>query len=486
MAAAAPTPPRDRLIAEGATARVFVSRDSTGRPAALKLSRSAACDAALIAEADAATRFSHPALLPILGHGIDRDGRTWLLLPLLSGKTLEDWGPSPAALLDGLGPIADALDYIHHLGYGHADLKPSNLLLAQEGHEARLLLADLGLISELGKPAPGGTPAYLSPARLDGNSLSWRDDLHALAVLVYERIAGQMPWHAVEGEALLQDIRLGRVRSLRSRRPDLPGTMESLLVATLQGKDGTHSVADWLDHLRAELGLRPLPRRLFLRPAASQEEDISSRERLAAWLRTHLYSSTSPAVGVGREELRSLEELARGDARRLRNLLDHLLAEQHLQDQSGQAIFAGDPTELLDRLRAQVPAASDEPTQSGHQWERLLTALPMAFSRGDLLSDAESKIEGLETTIFDLLERGLLSEAEEGRFEAQGIVDLHAAASSSLPLPRALFASQWQAAESRPGARLQLLALAHATNAHCLIDSIPQNAMLDVVERAPG
>ncbi|MBM4116468.1 hypothetical protein FJ251_01820 [bacterium] len=486
MAATAPVPPRERLIAEGASARIYASQDSHGRPAALKLSRSAACDPVLLVEAAAAARFKHPALLPVLEQGSDAEGRVWLLLPLLSGRTLADWSPALPELLDGLGPIADALDYLHHLGFGHADLKPSNVLVAQDGQESTLLLADLGLLSELGKPALGGTPAYLSPGRLDGKPLSWRDDLHALAVLFYERIAGHLPWLATRGDALLQDIRVGRVRSLRTSRADLPGTLDTYIVATLQARDAARCVMDWLDRLRAELGLRPLPRRLYLRPANGEVEDISTRERLAMWLRANLYSSTSPAASAGREELRSLEQIARGDSGRLRSVLEHLLSAQLLQDHAGQAIFADDPSMILNRLRKDWLLDTAEPEQPQLQWGLLLSSLPMAFSIEELRSTADSERAGLEEALQDLCKRGRLANVDGGRFEPQGESDLNAVADCSIPLPRAVFASQWLAAESRPGARLQLLALAQATNAEELIDSIPQAAVLDIVERAPA
>lgn len=486
MAAAAVPPPRERLIAEGSTALIYASRDSSGHPVALKVSRSAACDPTLLAEAEAAARFAHPALLPVLGHGYDDSGRAWLMLPLLSGRSLADWNPALPVLFDSLGPIADALDYIHHLGYGHADLKPSNLLMAREGSEEKLLLADLGLLSELGKPARGGTPAYLSPNRLDGGSFSWRDDLHAFAVLVFECTAGHLPWQAVDGEALLHDIRDGQVRSLRTSRPDLPEVVESYLVAALQGREAARSILDWLDHLRTQLGLPLLPRRLYLRPAQSQAEDISTRERLESWLRAHLYSSTNPTVEIGREELRSLEQLARGDASRLRYLLEPMLSRLLLQDRAGQAIFVQSPAEVLDHRGKIEPTEFDKTTPPRCWWSLLLAALPMAFSIDELVEGGDGAPDGLDAALRELLSSGRLTQVEDGRFEAQADLDFSAIAGCSIPLPRSLFASQWQAAESQPGARLQLLALAHATSADDLIGSIPQAALLDIADRAPA
>ncbi len=486
MAAAIPTPPRVRLIAEGASARLFESRDVAGGPAALKLSRDESCDAALMAEANASVCFTHPALLPVLAQGWDEAGRVWLLLPLLSGRTLADWSPSPHEFLDELGPVADALDLLHHGGVGHADLKSENILLKERQTGPALLLADLGLLSNLGRPAAGGTPAYLSPSRLDDKPLAWKDDLHSFAVLVFERLAGRLPWRAQVGEALLRDIRAGHLVPLRAYAPDLPGELDGFFTATLRGERQDECVMGWLDILRGFFGWSGLPRSLYLRSEQEFGGDIATREALAAWLSANLYSATSDHVTAGHEELRSLEELARGDASRLRRVLKSLLREQWLRDYSGQAVFHEEPAIVSARLREWLSQEERPDAAALAGWQGLLAALPLPASQEELSATLGLPSKELESLLEDLLARGVLQRDDQGCFESVGIVNLDDLVGRSAALPVPLFEALWSRAVARPGARLQLLGLAKATGAGALLAQVSQAELLDVIERAPG
>ncbi len=81
-------PPKLRLIATGGTAQVFESRDSSGNPAALKISLSESMDAGIQQELEMSRVIEHPVLLAPIQGGKSDSGRAWILLPLLSGQTL--------------------------------------------------------------------------------------------------------------------------------------------------------------------------------------------------------------------------------------------------------------------------------------------------------------------------------------------------------------------------------------------------------------
>ena len=486
MAAAAPTPPRDRLIAEGSSARLFASRDAGGRSAALKLSRDPASDAALLIEADAAARFTHPALLPVLEQGRDEHGRVWLLMPLLSGRTLADWQAAVPDLLDALGPIADALDLLHHDGAGHADLKPANILLSEADGRTELKLGDLGLISALGEPAAGGTPAYLSPSRLDGKPFTWRDDLHAFAVLLYENLAGRLPWSAAGGNALLGEIRAGRVQSLRSFRAELPGELDGFFSSTLRGEAVAGSMMGWLDALRAHLGLRALPRRLFLRKSSGSGDDVSTRLRLTAWLTAHLYSSTSDTISPGQEELRSLEELAQGDVGRLIEIVAILVEQHWLQDRSGQAVFASGVEDIGERLRMRMEASGLPDLSALPKWGVFLAMIPISLSLEEMVEVLP--IHGVEPGILlaDLQDRGLVREDGPGEYIGAGTAELGELPGLLPEMPWELFAAMWQKGEARPGNRLRLLGIAVASGAQRHLQAVEQSDLIDLADRAPA
>jgi len=342
------TPPRLAPVARGATARIVESRDAAGNPAALKIALTERSNAAILREVLAGRRVRHPALLAVLDDGVGEDGLAWLLLPLLSGGTLAAWRGSDAELLEMLAPVADALDVLHHEGWGHGDLKPANLLLGRPPDTEPLLLADLGLVAPLGEVAPGGTPAYLSPSRLDGAPLSWRDDLHAFAAVAFEALAGgRSPYGEAAGEELLAAIRNARIEPLTRSRGDLATALDGFFQRTLAGGDEAGSVMAWLDRLREEFGLPPAPRALFLDedalagPADALDRLEATRETLAR----SLSSATREEVGAGQEELARLHDWSGGSRRRLAALLRALLRGQRLRDVDGWATFSGTAAE---------------------------------------------------------------------------------------------------------------------------------------------
>jgi len=118
MPSAHASPPRLRVLDQGSTARSLSRKDGRGHPAALKIGLAPEHDAGIRREAEMAALLKHPALLPILASGSDEAGRAWLLLPLLSGKTLADESWPAEVLVEALTPVADALDLMHSKGWG--------------------------------------------------------------------------------------------------------------------------------------------------------------------------------------------------------------------------------------------------------------------------------------------------------------------------------------------------------------------------------
>ncbi|MCP4547940.1 MAG: protein kinase [bacterium] len=356
MSASSPFPVRLTQIAEGATARVFESRDHLGLPVALKVARASRDNRTLKREAEMAALLRHPALLRILTQGQGDDGLAWLIMPLLPGRTLADWTGADSELLDHLAPVADALDLLHHLGWGHADLKPENLLLATDTSRYPLLLGDLGLVSRLNARAGGGSPAYLSPRRLADAPLTWRDDLHSFAVLTFEKLAGVLPYNHDTGDALLADIRQGGLRDLSRFRPELSTELGRFFTATLLGDHGATSVMTWLDELRSHFGQTPAPRCLFGREIP---EEILHGSDLQRALTSALYSVSQTSVQPGHEELIVIEELAGAAPTHLRICIEFLLSNQWLRDDVGWGRFREPPAVWRSELELLLRGGGD-------------------------------------------------------------------------------------------------------------------------------
>ncbi len=162
----------------------------------------------LVAEARLAARVAHPHVVPLLDAG-ESDGLVHLAFQLEPGGDLQallerERRLDPERVVRLLGPIADALDALHAQGIVHADVKPANIVLAAVGAPGeRAALVDFGAAVTLPGAAPGGgwsparstaaTPDYAPPEQRRGEPIDARADVHALAAVVWECLAGAPP-----------------------------------------------------------------------------------------------------------------------------------------------------------------------------------------------------------------------------------------------------------------------------------------------------
>ena len=93
-----------------------------------------------------------------------------------------------------LAQVADALDYAHHQGVIHRDVKPANILLTATD-QAKLSDFGLSLLADNNQETGvvRGTPHYMSPEQARGKKLDYRSDLYALGVILYECATGSDP-----------------------------------------------------------------------------------------------------------------------------------------------------------------------------------------------------------------------------------------------------------------------------------------------------
>lgn len=173
-------------------------------------------------EIRALTRLAHPHVVRVFDVGEHRE-MPFAVLQYLADGSLEDrleemgrdrikpW--EPAQLAGWLEEVAKALDFIHKRGYVHRDVKPGNILF----DHGNVYLSDFGIIKALAANAalqstPSantdeglamGTPKYMAPELCQGQPLDGRVDQYALGILVYELLAGQIPFDVPSAGALL-------------------------------------------------------------------------------------------------------------------------------------------------------------------------------------------------------------------------------------------------------------------------------------------
>ncbi|MBI4860537.1 MAG: serine/threonine protein kinase [Candidatus Riflebacteria bacterium] len=220
-----------RRIGTGGTGAVYEAvRPDARTPFALKVLKQELCrDPSVVhrfkREAALLSSIAHPGIVPVLESGDDR-GTYYIIMPLVTNPTL-------AARLAGAGPVAVpgpdtslikvmisilmTLDAIHQKGVVHRDLTPGNIFL-KGATEA--LLADFGIVKILGSEslltqsgALVGTIPYMAPEQLNGEPVSPRTDVYQVGLLLYQVVAGRLPFERTLVDAV-------RAKCLLSALPD--------------------------------------------------------------------------------------------------------------------------------------------------------------------------------------------------------------------------------------------------------------------------
>ncbi|MGN9780193.1 serine/threonine-protein kinase [Nonomuraea sp. ZG12] len=163
--------------------------------------RRAELNSRTIREARAAGRLDHPSVI-VIHDVVEEDGRPWIVMQLIRSRSLaeviRESGPLPVPQVATIGArVLDALRAAHATGVLHRDVKPENVLLADDG---RVVLTDFGIATletEAGLTATGGlvgTPAYMPPERLNGEPARPEADLWSLGATLYAAAEGAPPF----------------------------------------------------------------------------------------------------------------------------------------------------------------------------------------------------------------------------------------------------------------------------------------------------
>jgi tetratricopeptide (TPR) repeat protein len=211
-------------------------------------------------EIEIAGQLDHPHILPLYDSGEAADS-LFYVMPYVEGGTLRDRLTKERQLpvdeaLQIAREVADGLSYAHAHGVVHRDIKPENILLA--GPHARV--TDFGIARAI--TAAGGdrltrtglvlgTAAYMSPEQAAGGALDGRTDLYSLGCVLFEMLAGELPFTGSANSIVRQHL-TADPPSITSRRPAVPAAVAAAIMRSLSKTpaDRFNPVAQFADALR--------------------------------------------------------------------------------------------------------------------------------------------------------------------------------------------------------------------------------------------
>jgi predicted ATPase len=235
-------------LGRGGMADVYRGTDTlSGETVAIKILKPEiiAHDPELVArfvrEGEALRGLDHPNIVKMIA-AVEEEGRHILVMEHVAGGSLEaliqEQGPLPLGrALEITLDLADALTRAHRLGVVHRDLKPGNVLLAEDGTprltdfgmahlEARSRLTQSDVVM--------GTLHYLSPEACDLKKVDTRADIWALGVMLYEMLTGERPFRGDIPTAIIAAILTQPVPDLSQLCPDLPVALVDLVYRMLE------------------------------------------------------------------------------------------------------------------------------------------------------------------------------------------------------------------------------------------------------------
>ncbi|HKI63722.1 MAG TPA: serine/threonine-protein kinase [Burkholderiales bacterium] len=277
-----------RELGHGATATVFLARDPfAGREVAVKVFPHAPGDpgltrgthrASFLNEASLVGKLHHPHIVALLDAGVE-PRFSYVAMEYVQGGTLSQHAAAdkllPLERVIELGfKLGRALEYAQRQGVIHRDIKPANVLLTQPFD---VKLSDFGVArieSATHTEITGiGSPAYMSPEQLTDLPLNHQSDIYSLGVVMYQMLAGRLPFHATSVAELMQQIVNREAPRLRSLRAELPEAVEAIVSRAMQ-KDLRLRYQSWLEFGRDLAGLA--------RGLTEPSEDLSDARKFHA------------------------------------------------------------------------------------------------------------------------------------------------------------------------------------------------------------
>jgi serine/threonine protein kinase/Flp pilus assembly protein TadD len=259
------------LVGRGGMATVYRALDPVlDRPVAIKVMHThLAADPTFVGrfrhEAQAVAALRHPNIVKVFDFGSEAEAY-YMVMEFIDGPTLASLlesragekiaptgsgtgsGPGainppgrvgglyPSEILRIFTPLCSAIDYATTRGMVHRDIKPANILLTQEGEP---ILTDYGIAKIMGATSYTvsgvvmGSAHYMSPEQVQGFPMDHRTDIYSLGVVLFEALAGRVPFDADTTASILAQHISAPVPAAQSINPNLPSEVQAVLEKAL-------------------------------------------------------------------------------------------------------------------------------------------------------------------------------------------------------------------------------------------------------------
>src|SRR5918994_2640964 len=211
-------------------------------------------------EARSAAFLNHPNIVSVYDQGCSEKRTYYIAMEYIPGGTLKDRilgeGPlDPDTATELSLQVAQALRRAHEHGVIHRDIKSRNILLTEAGYAK---VTDFGIARAATATTTSsrsnlvlGTPGYISPEQAMGQPVDTRSDLYSLGVVLYEMLAGTLPYGGEDPASMAFQHVHGPLRSPREANPDVPEPLNALVTKLLakDPKDRYASAAELADDL---------------------------------------------------------------------------------------------------------------------------------------------------------------------------------------------------------------------------------------------
>ncbi|GAA2851276.1 hypothetical protein GCM10010517_08860 [Streptosporangium fragile] len=246
-----------------------------------------------VLESRTVASIDHPNIIPIYEADAADDGTLYIAMRYVDGPDLRrlfyDRGPMPVGQVNRIfAQVAAALDTAHAHDLVHRDVKPANILIAAHTEGDHAYLTDFGItkhrtsISGLTQTDQFiGTPRYMAPEQINKERIDGRCDQYALACVVYEALAGRLPFERDNEIALLWAHLAEAPTPLTTLRPELPLQVDGVMMRALakSPEQRFDTCTQFVAELRDAISGSEHPYQIAQQPAAPEKAPKAPRQK---------------------------------------------------------------------------------------------------------------------------------------------------------------------------------------------------------------